>query len=323
MKTKDKILALLEKHRGEPLSGNEIAESLGISRTAVWKAVKSLREEGYTVSAASNRGYTFENQNDMLSPQSIYPYVADREFYPEIHVIKITDSTNNDAKKHGAQGGRSGSVWIAEEQTAGKGRMGKQFHSPPGSGIYMSVLFRLNVDIADSLLITSAVAVAVCRAVQKVCGVSSQIKWVNDVYIEGKKLCGILTEASLNYETQMLDYVVTGIGINMKTSAFPEDLKEIVTSISEHTTANVSRSQLIGEVLNQLQLIQADLTTKGFLSEYKARSCILGEKINVITPSESFPATAIDINDFGHLIVEYENGKTKALNSGEISIRKR
>lgn len=322
MKTKDHILELLEKHRGEPLSGSDIAKSLSISRNSVWKAITQLRGEGYMISAANNKGYTFDSQNDLLSPQSIYQYVADKEFYPEIHVYKTTATTIDDAKKLGAAGAKSGCVCVAEQQTAGKGRMGKQFHSPAGSGIYMSVMLRLNLGIEDSLLITSAVSVAVCRAIQAVCNVKAEIKWVNDLYINGKKLCGILTEASLNYETQTLDYIVIGIGINVHKTAFPPELSEIATCLFDHTSTSVSRSQLIGEVLNQLQLIQTDLVERSFLSEYKSRSCILGERINVITPASTYPATAVDINHSGHLVVEYEDGSIKTLNSGEISIRR-
>lgn len=322
MSAKQDVLRLLESNKGSILSGNEIALSLSITRTAVWKAINSLKEGGYQIAAVNKKGYCLNEQNDILSPQSIKPYLHDADRH-EMIVHKSMDSTNTMAKALANADAKSGTVVIAEQQTEGKGRLGRRFHSPNASGIYMTVIFRLKNSIEQSMLITSAAAVAVCRAIKTVCDLECQIKWVNDVYLDGKKLCGILTEASVNFEAGQLNYVVVGIGINVTTNDFPEELREVATSLEEKAEGmSISRSRLIGEVLNELAIVIEDLQEKQFLEEYKTRSFILGSEINVISPTDTKRATALDFNEFGHLVVRFADGEVKTLSSGEISIRK-
>lgn len=322
MSAKQDVLRLLESNKGSILSGNEIALSLSITRTAVWKAINSLKEGGYQIAAVNKKGYCLNEQNDILSPQSIKPYLHDADRH-EMIVHKSLDSTNTLAKALANADAKSGTVVIAEQQTEGKGRLGRRFHSPNASGIYMTVIFRLKNSIEQSMLITSAAAVAVCRAIKTVCDLECQIKWVNDVYLDGKKLCGILTEASVNFEAGQLDYVVVGIGINVTANDFPEELREVATSLEEKAGGmSISRSRLIGEVLNELAIVIEDLQEKQFLQEYKTRSFILGSEINVISPTDTKRATALDFNEFGHLVVRFADGEVKTLSSGEISIRK-
>ena len=186
----------------------------------------------------------------------------------------------------------------------------------------MTVLFRPEETAETSMLITSAAAVAVCRALQAVCGLEAQIKWVNDVYLDGRKLCGILTEAGMNFEDQRMDYLVIGIGINVTQEDFPPELKGVAISREEKLGRRIPRSPLIGEVLNQLMEVSGDLREKRFLEEYRARSFVLGSYVDVISLTGRERALAVDINDQGHLIVQLEDGSRKALNSGEISIRR-
>ncbi|MFZ2538407.1 MAG: biotin--[acetyl-CoA-carboxylase] ligase, partial [Oscillospiraceae bacterium] len=207
MSAKYDVLKLLENNKGKTLSGNDIAMALGITRAAVWKVINTLKEDGYKISAVTKKGYCLETQNDILSPQSIKPYIHNVELYDTIIVHKSLSSTNTEAKALANNSAKSGTVIISEQQTQGKGRLGRKFYSPNTSGIYMSVIFRLKNPIEQSMLITSATAVAVCIAIKTVCNLDCQIKWVNDIYIDSKKVCGILTEASVNFEAQQLDYI--------------------------------------------------------------------------------------------------------------------
>ena len=303
MTTKEYVLRLLEEHKGFPLSGSQIAAKLGVSRAAVWKAVQSLLDCGYPITAANNRGYCLEATSDILSRESILPYLHNPAFYPEIRVLDSVDSTNQEAKKRAHNGAPSGTVILAEQQTAGRGRLGRSFFSPAGSGIYLSVVFRLDFSIDVSLLLTSAAAVAVCRAIRSVTGLEAQIKWVNDIYLDGKKICGILTEASMNFENQV---------------------EKVATALEPHLEGRrISRSELIGAVLNELETVLKQLENQDFLEEYRERSFVLGKRISVITPQEIYPAVAQALNNQGHLIVQREdNGETAVLNTGEISIRR-
>jgi BirA family biotin operon repressor/biotin-[acetyl-CoA-carboxylase] ligase len=200
--------------------------------------------------------------------------------------------------------------------------MGRTFYSPKSSGIYFSVILRPTLNIEDSLLITTSVAVAVAEAIEQVTAVKAEIKWVNDIFANGKKVCGILTEASLNFEGGGLEYAVVGIGININTNDFPEDMKEVAGSVlSEQSSNALISSRLIAEVLNNIAKSMNSLTSKKYVDEYRKRSFLLGKDIFVLKGKETLPAKAIDIDDKARLIVEYENHLKETLSSGEVSIR--
>lgn len=322
--TKDTVLSLLLKNEGHAVSGSEIAAISGVSRNAVWKAVNALKNDGYNIKGVNNNGYTLSPQSDVLSADAILQDIAQKNFISDIIIKKETATTNDDAKLLGHNGAKSGTLVVADMQTNGKGRRGKSFFSPAGSGIYMSLLIRPQAEIEQSLMLTVAASVAVSRAIKKLYQVECSIKWVNDVYINGKKLVGILTEASMNFEVQTLDYAVIGIGINITTQSFPPELCDIVTSLCEHTSKFISRNKLIATVLNELiPIIKADFDKKLFFEEYKERSMVIGKEIDIIYSDRTESATAIDINEDCHLVVKKENGDTVALNSGEVSIKKK
>ena len=308
MSTKDHVLRFLEEKKWQAVSGSEIAEALSLSRASVWKAVHALQEEGYPISAASKRGYSLAQNSDILSSASILPYLHSGCTLNKLHVYKELGSTNTTAKAMANDQAPHGTVVIAEHQTAGKGRLGRSFYSPGAQGVYLSVVLRLNESTDVSMLVTSAAAVAVCRAIRAVSGIEAQIKWVNDVYIDGKKVCGILTEASMNFENGQLDYRVLGIGINVTECDFPPELRDVATSLSHHCTSSVDRSRLIGALLNELEAVISTLPSREFLAEYRKRSFLLGERINVITAKETLPGTAVSINDSGHLLVRMDTG---------------
>ncbi|MBM6920608.1 biotin--[acetyl-CoA-carboxylase] ligase [Phocea massiliensis] len=321
MATKERVLSFLEAHKGNDISGAMIAESLGVSRASVWKAVETLRSEGYPIDAASKKGYRLANRSDILSKESIVPFLKPNSRIKEIHVYKEVDSTNTVAKQLANAGAPDGVLVAAEHQTAGRGRMGRQFYSPKENGVYFSVMRRLPFPAEVTTLVTSAAAVAVCRAIQSLYGIEAQIKWVNDVYIAGKKVCGILTEASMNFEHQTLDYVVVGIGVNVTAQEYPPELASIITSLDQHTSEPIDRSQLIAAIVNELEDFCENLSARTFLPEYRARSFLIGQPIRVISPMQTYEAKAIEIDDDGHLVVQTADGTTKTVNSGEVSVR--
>lgn len=191
MELKHKVLSYLENNKGNSVSGGKLAEKLGVTRSAVWKAIKSLQDEGYSITAVTNKGYCLSEQNDILSAESIKPYLNKKNKNIDIKVFKTIDSTNTYAKTLAQNGAPQGTVVISEEQTAGRGRMGRSFYSPASTGIYMSIVLRPKLSLEDSLLITTSVAVAVSNAIEKIAYIDTKIKWVNDIYFGDKKLCGI------------------------------------------------------------------------------------------------------------------------------------
>ena len=322
MELKAQILKILEENRGTFVSGSSLAITLSVTRSAVWKAVKALQKEGHQIEAATNKGYCLLSSNDIISPESIAPFLTGKAANFKLEVRQTVTSTNTIAKEMAAGGAAEGTVLIAREQTQGRGRMGRSFYSPETSGIYFSIILRPRLSIEDSLLITTAAAVAVSRAIEEVAGVKAEIKWVNDIFVAGKKVCGILTEASLNFENGGLEYAVVGIGINVTSKNFPDELSEIAGSLfmDKPEQAPVT-SMLVAGILNNMAEYMHSLTDRSYLSEYRNRSFLIGREIFIIKGAEVMPAKAIDLDDNARLIVEYENHKTEALNSGEVSVR--
>lgn len=234
-----------------------------------------------------------------------------------------TDSTNRCLKEMAGAGAPEGTVIVAGRQSAGRGRLGRSFFSPEEKGIYMSILLRPQIAPERSVLITSMAAVAVARAIERICGVPAKIKWVNDVFINNKKTCGILTEAGINATTGTFEYAVLGIGINVGFMEFPEELQEIATSVSNECGFAVSKELLIEAVLEELEQWYPSLWDGSFLEESKKRSLLLGKAIRVVDethPEGGYPAKAVDINELGNLVIE-RDGIIGVLNSGEVSIR--
>lgn len=323
MDVKNKVLHYLETNKGEVVSGGKLASHLGVSRTAIWKAIKSLEDSGYSISASTNKGYSLSSQSDILSAQSIKPFLNDKTNQCEILVFDTIDSTNKYAKKLAQDGAKEGTIIISEHQSEGKGRLGRSFYSPSGTGIYMSIILRPKMSAEHALLITTSTAVAVSKAIEENCYLDTQIKWVNDIYSDGKKLCGILTEASLDFETGGLEYAIVGIGINVSTSenSFPEEIKNIATSIYPHSSRRSIRSKIIATIINNIFDYKDKLGCIEILNEYKSRSFLIGKEINIIKGETQTPAVAIDIDDKAQLIARLENGQIVALNAGEVSVR--
>lgn len=233
------------------------------------------------------------------------------------------DSTNRYLKELEVKNARPGTVIIANRQSAGRGRLGRNFFSPEEKGIYMSILLRPDIPLERAVLITSMAAVAVARAIERVSGIEAKIKWVNDIFLNGKKVCGILTEAGIDAESGKFSYAVLGIGVNVGEMEFPEELRNIATSVTNECGFTVSKENLIDEILLELEKWHTTLYDGGFLEESRKRSILLGKEILVLdetAPGGSYPAKAVEINELGNLVIE-KNGEKKILNSGEVSIR--
>lgn len=324
MTNKDRILSFLVKNKGSFISGEQIANTLSISRTSVWKAIKSLQSEGYSIEAVTNKGYSLSKDTDVLSVEFISKYIKDDINELRLEKHNSVSSTNNIARELANNGEPEGIVVLADKQTAGRGRKNRNYFSPAGTGLYMSILLRPKFSIEYSLFLTTAAATAVSIAIEKISGKITHIKWVNDVWMDGKKVSGILTEADLSMENGGLDYVIVGIGVNVfePKEGFPKELSDIATSVfkNNETKGNI-RNRLAAEILNNFIYYYRNLEKKTFLPEYKKRSFIIGKNVTVINNDNCQKAIALDIDDNCHLIVKYENGKIEALSSGEISIK--
>ena len=315
MALKDDILSELMVNRF--ISGEELAEKYYVSRNSVWKAVKQLRDEGYEIEAVTNKGYCLKGDINKINAGSIRKKLKSEWSF---EILPETDSTNNYAKELAITGKRNKTVVITEKQSGGRGRLGRPFYSPEGNGLYMSVLFRPEINVDSATLITSFTAVAVAEAVEKLSGQDVNIKWVNDVYMNGKKICGILTEAGFDFEGGTVDYAVIGIGINVLGTDFPDELINIATSIEKETGLKISRNDLAAEVLNNLENMSNGIKDKKYLDIYRKKSNVIGKRIKVTYGSQVFYAEALDINENAALIVKTDNG-IKILNSGEVSIK--
>ena len=321
MNTKEALLFVLEEQRGMYVSGEELAKRLGVSRTAVWKAVNSLREDGFDIASAGSRGYRLSAESDLLSSAAVQQALKTRVF--DVRVVPETGSTNDDVKALAERGAPEFTVVASELQTKGKGRLGRSFYSPQRTGIYFSVLLRPKLPVTDALFITTSAAVATASAIEEVCGRQAGIKWVNDIYWQDRKVCGILTEASLDLENGSLAYAVLGIGINVSPpeGGFPEELKTIAGCLyPEGGCPAGTRSRLLASLLDKFYELYIHLPEKRFLDEYRRRSILKGLNVNVIQGDRTYPASVVGIDDQCHLLVS-RDGQLIALDSGEVSVR--
>ena len=321
MSVKQELLTLLEEHKGEYISGAGIAQQLGVSRNAVWKAITALKEDGYEITSSKASGYALSTKTDILSDAGIRAYTD----VPVLYVFDEIDSTNEEAKRIAIDGAPHGAFVVANHQTKGKGRRGRVFYSPSNTGVYMSLLLRLDLEFSESVLITTAASVAVARAIDRVCGTHCSIKWVNDIYLNDRKICGILSEAVTDMESGRIDSIVVGIGINVSTDSkeFPEEFRQRASSIYAGRTSESVRNHLAAAVYEEMMAVADALPDRGFLKEYESRSNVIGRDIRFSVKDGWMDAKAISIDENGGLVVETPDGKRQTLSTGEISIRTR
>lgn len=323
METKDKLLALLQSRKGEFVSGEEIAQSLNLSRTAVWKAANALRDSGYAIDAVRNRGYRLDVGADILGKSQIEALLGADGDGLTLEVLSCVDSTNSLLREKANAGIPEGYVILAGQQTGGRGRMGRRFYSPPDTGLYLSLLLRpTHLPPARAVGITTMAAVAACRAIEAVSKQASQIKWVNDIYLGGKKVCGILTEASFGLEDGFLEYAVLGIGVNVfpPREGFPDELRELAGSVFTQPCSD-GKNRLTAAILNRLMAYYTAPEKARYVQAYRARSLVIGKDIQVLSPEGTKSAHALDVDEDCHLIVRYDDGRIENLSYGEISIR--
>lgn len=322
---KERVLALLTERAGEHISGEKMSEALGVSRAAVWKAIDALREDGYIIEAAPRRGYRLEAGPDRLTAGTILPYLCSEGQRQRLICLETVDSTNNYAKTLAMSGGADGTAIVADEQTGGRGRLGRSFLSPKGKGVYLTLLYRPDIPPARAVNLTAFSAVAVCDGIEAAVGVRPGIKWTNDIVLGGRKLCGILTEMAVEGETGALQYIITGIGMNINHAPedFPPDVRVMATSLSQQLGHPVERGKLCACVINALEDMYAAWLSDGgdYRQRYRDGCLTLGNPVRLIRSDRTEEAFAEDIDrDFG-LIVRYPDGRRETVTAGEVSVR--
>lgn len=317
-----RILELLRRQEGF-LSGENIGRELSITRAAVWKGIKKLREEGYEIEAVTNRGYRLTNPETMYNKRELEQGLKTKTMGQTIYFYEETDTTNNRARELALEGAPEGTLVVAEKQTAGRGRRGKVWESPLGTGIWMSLVLRPQIMPAEASVLTLLCGLATAEAIEAETGLSAGIKWPNDILINGKKAVGILTE--MDCEMSEVHFVIPGIGINVNTASFPPEIAEIATSLYLECGKTVSRRRLVHKVLERLEEhYETFLRTGSFaamLEDYRKHCITLGKEVHVLG-REPFFAEALDITPEGELLVRRaDNGKEEVVFSGEVSIR--
>ena len=322
MNIKQTLLNTLAEADGGYISGAAIAEKLGVSRNAVWKTVKALEADGFVIESVTSKGYRLSSDSNRISADLIAPLLTTKEIGRNMQVFSEIGSTNTAAKKLASERVANGTVIIADKQTEGRGRMGRSFESPSGTGIYMSLVLYPEFGLECAPLITSAAACAVAEAIDEICGCDVSIKWVNDLYLNGRKICGILTEASLGLEMKSLDHAVIGIGVNVRSvrNVFGEELGNIATSIEDETGVKADRNVLCGAMLNKLEHYLGMVESREFLNEYRRRELLTGNTITANVGGNTLTGMAMGIDDNANLIIKLPDGKLKKLGSGEASL---
>lgn len=319
MAVKDQVMELLEENRGSYISGETLAETLNVSRAAVWKAIRKLQECGYEIEGVNNKGYRLAEDTDKLTADGVLRYL-NNDFDIRLEVYPTVTSTNLVLKERAAE--PEGLVIAASQQTQGMGRLGRTFVSPSETGIYFSILLKPRMKNEDITLLTTIAATAVCEAIEICTDEKPEIKWVNDVFLRNRKICGILTQASFNVENFEPEYVIVGIGINLyePEGGFGQELQSIAGSLMDTKVGNL-KNRLLAEVLNRYMYYYQHFEEKAFIEQYKMRSFVIGREIRVVTPQGEREAHADDIDDKCHLLVTYPDGSKEVLSTGEISIR--
>lgn len=322
--SKQKILTML-KQQQEYLSGETMSQQLGISRAAVNKAINGLRQDGYQIESATRKGYRLLSSPDLLTEGEIQPWIQAKHLGKPLICFSEIDSTNSYLKRE-SHNLPHGTVAVANRQTVGRGRLGREFHSPQDKGIYLSVLLKPEVEPVRAVNLTAYVAVAVCEAVERATGLRLDIKWTNDLLLNGKKVCGILTEMALEGECGTLQYIVPGIGLNVNEKAvdFPQKIQNIAGSLAMAAGKQLQRGKIAGEMINSLdQMYDAWRTGGGdYLERYRAACITTGHEVQILRPGrDPKVAFAEEVDDEFGLIVRYPDGSRETVTSGEVSVR--
>ncbi|MGC5773257.1 biotin--[acetyl-CoA-carboxylase] ligase [Paenibacillus pabuli] len=319
----EELLHMLLNAEGEFVSGEEISRNLSISRTAVWKHINKLRDMGYEFEAVSRKGYRLVTKPDSIDATALQLALKTTVFGRKALILHSTLSTQGDVQHMAEQGQSEGAVVLAEEQTGGRGRFGRKWFSPPSKGIWMSVLMRPELALQNTPQLTLLTGVAVCRAIRSFTGADAGIKWPNDLLIEGRKVCGILLESTV--EDHELRYCIAGIGVdvNFDPKDYPEDLISIATSLKMETGQTIDRTKLAAAILTELEHLYFLYQKEGFgviSSLWEALSVSINREIKVANQQGGFEGIALGLDPSGALIVEKQNGERVSVYSGEVSL---
>jgi BirA family biotin operon repressor/biotin-[acetyl-CoA-carboxylase] ligase len=319
---KTEILTILRESEGY-VSGQQLCEQMHVSRTAVWKVIEQLKKEGYTIEAVRNKGYRLTGSPDVMSSAEIESLLETAWAGRDVLYLDETDSTNVQAKKLGEAEGKHGTLIVSDRQTAGKGRRGRGWDSPSGASIYMSILLRPDILPDKAPMLTLVMALAVVRAVREITGEEAGIKWPNDIVLNKKKICGILTEMSA--EIDYINHVVIGVGINVNTEDFPEEIKKTATSLFIETGKKWKRSEFIAAAMKYFEeYYEIFLKTQNLKMLQEIYNGFLVNKdaqVRVLEPGNEFDGCALGINETGELLVRKSDGEITKIYAGEVSVR--
>lgn len=324
MDLRDGILLALDRADGGFVAGEQLAAQLAVSRREIWRAIRALRADGTEIETRAGAGYRLAPGTDVLNAALIATRLEGVAAGWQIDVCPALGSTNKTLKERAAAGAAHGNVLIAARQSAGRGRMERSFFSPDGTGLYMSILVRRPIAARASLYLTTAAAVAVADGIRTLSGREPGIKWVNDVWLDGRKVCGILTEGAVVPGTDRLDFAVVGIGVNLAPpkEGFPPEIRDVAGAVfPDRALALGARVRLAAYILNRLAPWTECLPETPFLAAYRRCSFLPGRQITVERGEERRAAVAVEIDDAFRLVVRYPDGTTEALDSGEVSVR--
>ncbi len=318
---KDQILRMFKEAKGEFLSGESLSQALQCSRTAIWKHIEELRVEGYQFEAVRRSGYRLVAVPDIPYPEEVMSGLDTRILGKVVHFFPTIDSTQHRAHALAKEGAPEGTVVIADEQVGGKGRLGRVWHSPPSTGISMSLLLRPKLELHRCPQLTLLAAVALVEAIRQETGLPVTIKWPNDILLNGKKICGILTE--LNAESDCINYLIIGMGINVNTPSFPEEIGQIATSLMLEKGEPVKRVKLIQNILGKLEDLYAQYLEEGFApikARWESHAISIGKRVIIRQLSGTMVGMALGIDDDGVLLVQKDDGSLEKVYSADIEI---
>lgn len=322
---KEDILKLLYEKEGEYVSGESMSQQLGVSRSAVWKQISNLRKKGYEIDSITQKGYCLKQSPFGLEKEKLAKLLGNSLLGQQLICYNSIDSTNTEVKRLANEGAAEGLVVTAEQQTAGRGRRGRSFHSPSHQGLYFSILLRPPCSSQEISNLTAWVAVAVCRGISRLTSLELGIKWTNDIVWNKKKISGILTELTLESGSDFVEYVVVGVGVNVSQEKedFPTELQDIASSLQQALGKSLDRNQLCASILLELNAMYSQFpdNKQDYLEEYRKYCISLNQPIQVLKGELRRGGTALEIDEEFRLLVEYDNGEKEALSTGEVSVR--
>ncbi len=322
------ILACLRESE-DYVSGQQLCDRLGVSRTAVWKVINQLKEEGYLIESVSRRGYRLvESPADVYSESEIASRLHTKWAGKKLHFFEVTGSTNPDAKRFAEEGALHGTTVVADRQTAGRGRRGRSWESSAGTSIYFTIVLRPKFSPDKASMVTLVMALAVAEAISEVTGLDTGIKWPNDIVVNGKKVVGILTELSTMPEMNEIQFLVAGVGVNVNQNSaeeFSEEIRKTATSLRIESGKSVFRAALLERILSRFEedyeIFEQTLDMSVLRERYEARLAGRDAGVQVLDPSGAYAGVSRGITDTGELVVEKENGERVLVYAGEVSVR--